>query len=185
MEVLRAERRAAILDAALHVFSEEHYHNASIGQIAKRANISKGLIYNYFDSKEDILVTLMLSLFDELSDEFGITNETEPSRELLVHFIDRSFEVVIRDRAHWKLYFSVIMQQEVMALVMDKMMEKAAPYMNVIGGYFTQIGHPDPVARMRYFSAAIDGVQMHLIMDAEHFPLESVKQMIITEFLPE
>ena len=185
LQVLRTQRQASIMDAALHVFAEEHYHNASIGQIAKRAGISKGLIYNYFESKEALLVALMLNMFDELSTEFGIHENSEVSRELVLHWLNKSFEVVLRDKQHWKLYFSLIMQQEVQELVMDKMMERAGPYVRLLHDWFVMSGHPNPVARMRYFTAVVDGIQMHLILDPIAFPIEEVKTMIINEFLPE
>ncbi len=185
LEILRAERTQSILDAALHVFAEEHYHNASVGQLAKQAGISKGLVYTYFESKEDILVTLMVGMFDRLAEDFGIDPKSEPSREVMVHYVKTSFAVVVRDPQHWRLFFSIILQPDVLALVMDKMMAKAAPYMTVISAYFGHHGHKNAVARMRYFSAVIDGVQMQLMMDPDNFPVELVTEMIINEFLPE
>jgi len=185
LEVLRAERKASILDAALHIFAEEHYHSASIGQIAKRAGISKGLIYTYFESKEDILISLMVGMFDRLADEFNIHEDSEPTRELVLHFIDKSFEVVLNDGPYWRLYFGIVLQQDVMELVMARMLDKAAPYMKVLGGWFAQQGHEDAMARMRYFSAVIDGVQLHLLLEPDSFPLEPIKQMIVNEFVPE
>jgi AcrR family transcriptional regulator len=51
-EDLRKDRRQAILDAALTVFANNGYHSASVSMIAKEAGVSKGLMYNYFESKE-------------------------------------------------------------------------------------------------------------------------------------
>lgn len=185
LEVLRAERRESILDAALHVFAEEHFHSASIGQLAKRAGISKGLVYTYFKSKEDILVSLMIGMFDRLADEFGMEGSPEPTRELMLHYVDVSFAVVQREPQYWRLFFGIIIQPEVVALVLDKMMERATPYMTVVSSYFNRHGHENAMARMRYFSAVIDGIQLHLMLEGDAFPLEPVKQMLINEFLPE
>ena len=63
---IREERKHQILDAALHVFAEDSYHGASMSAVAKRAKVSKGLIYNYFKSKEEILVSLVVDVFDEV-----------------------------------------------------------------------------------------------------------------------
>jgi len=35
---------------------------------------------------------------------------------------------------------------------------------------------------MRYYSAVMDGVQLHIMMDPENFPVEKVKQMMINQF---
>jgi AcrR family transcriptional regulator len=53
------ERRAAILAAALDVFSRRGYHAASIDEIAQAAGISKALIYEHFPSKRDLHASLL------------------------------------------------------------------------------------------------------------------------------
>src|SRR3989442_1797035 len=48
------ERREQILDAALRVFSEKGFAGASIRDIAREAGITEGLIYHYFESKDQL-----------------------------------------------------------------------------------------------------------------------------------
>jgi AcrR family transcriptional regulator len=48
------ERREQILDAALGVFSEKGFAGASIRDIARAAGVTDGLIYHYFDGKEQL-----------------------------------------------------------------------------------------------------------------------------------
>lgn len=49
------ERRDQILDTALRVFSEKGYNGASIRDIAREVGVTEGLLYHYFESKEQIL----------------------------------------------------------------------------------------------------------------------------------
>lgn len=49
------ERRDEILAGALAVFSEKGFEGASVKEIAMRAGVAPGLLYHYFDSKEDLL----------------------------------------------------------------------------------------------------------------------------------
>ena len=58
----RLARRAAMLDAALVVFSEKGYGGASVDEIAEQAEFGKGTIYNYFPAGKD---ELFLTLFEE------------------------------------------------------------------------------------------------------------------------
>ncbi len=51
------ERRAALINAALAVFSERGYHGATMQAVAERAGVSKGGVYAYFSSKEELLLT--------------------------------------------------------------------------------------------------------------------------------
>lgn len=49
------ERRGQILRAAVKLFSEKGYYITTIQQIARKAGVSTGLIYQYFRDKDDIL----------------------------------------------------------------------------------------------------------------------------------
>jgi AcrR family transcriptional regulator len=50
----KEEAKSRILDAANKVFTEKGYHEATMDDIAKRLGVSKGAIYLYFSSKEDL-----------------------------------------------------------------------------------------------------------------------------------
>jgi TetR/AcrR family fatty acid metabolism transcriptional regulator len=58
-ERLKQEKEARILDAAAAVFSGKGYHGATIRDIAARADVADGTIYNYFDNKFDLLVAIL------------------------------------------------------------------------------------------------------------------------------
>jgi len=60
------ERRAALLRAALDEFFERGFSAARMDDIAKRAGLSKGAVYLYFDSKD--------ALFTSLVDEYAVPN---------------------------------------------------------------------------------------------------------------
>jgi AcrR family transcriptional regulator len=61
-----AERRQAILDAAMEAFATRGYHGTSIDDVAQAAGISKALIYEHFASKRDLHVTLIGAHAQEL-----------------------------------------------------------------------------------------------------------------------
>src|SRR5262245_46154847 len=52
-----AERRALIMERAEEVFLEEGFAGASMAAIAARSGCSKGTLYNYFISKEELFVS--------------------------------------------------------------------------------------------------------------------------------
>jgi AcrR family transcriptional regulator len=61
-EQLIEARRNQILDAAAAVFAEKGFHHATTKDIARTAGVSEGTIYNYFDSKADLLIGIMTRL---------------------------------------------------------------------------------------------------------------------------
>jgi TetR/AcrR family fatty acid metabolism transcriptional regulator len=50
------EKFQRILEAAIKVFAEQGFHQATIAQIARQAGVADGTIYLYFKNKDDILV---------------------------------------------------------------------------------------------------------------------------------
>lgn len=179
---IREERKKQILDAALHVFAEDSYHGSSIAAVASRAKVSKGLIYNYFKSKEEILITLIHDLFDEAMDLMDVDTSVPLTKEKFIDIIQRSVDVSVQNPKRWKLYMSLSFQPDVTPLLMEKMLPRIQPLMILMNNYFTERGHEDPITMMRYYSAVMDGVQLHILMDPENFPVEKVKQMMIDQF---
>ena len=48
------QKRETIISAAIQIFIEEGFDNASMDRIAERANASKRTVYNHFPSKEEL-----------------------------------------------------------------------------------------------------------------------------------
>jgi TetR/AcrR family transcriptional regulator len=65
----KEERRQSILRAAREVFFRDGFHRATVDDVAERAEVSKGTVYLYFESKETILARLLLEGLDELLEE--------------------------------------------------------------------------------------------------------------------
>jgi TetR/AcrR family fatty acid metabolism transcriptional regulator len=72
-----AARREQILDAATKVFAEKGFARATTREIADAADVSEGTIYNYFASKEDLLIGIMERVAESelLSTLFDISDE--------------------------------------------------------------------------------------------------------------
>ena len=62
----KEERRQSILQAAHRVFLEKGFSRATMDDVAERAELSKGTLYLYFESKETLLAHLLLEGLDSL-----------------------------------------------------------------------------------------------------------------------
>jgi AcrR family transcriptional regulator len=61
------DKRKKILESAEYLFAKHGYHATEVEEIAKSAGMAKGTIYNYFKSKENILLSVLESGVQELS----------------------------------------------------------------------------------------------------------------------
>ena len=50
-------RRKEIFDASVHLFLEKGFHETSMREVAKAAEVGKSTLYDYFKSKDEILVS--------------------------------------------------------------------------------------------------------------------------------
>lgn len=78
---LAGERQQAILHAALDEFSTHGFTGASLNRIITEAGLSKGSMYYYFDSKEDLYAHLLIVQVELLmahSGPFPVPTATEP-----------------------------------------------------------------------------------------------------------
>lgn len=78
------EKRRRLLDAAVRVFARKGYHASRVGDIAEEAGVAHGLLYHYFDSKEDVLRAVFRETWRALIETIRSVEEAgEPPREQL------------------------------------------------------------------------------------------------------
>ena len=72
------DKRRQILDAAVRVFARQGFHSTRVSDIADEAGVAYGLVYHYFDSKEQVLNelfserwSLLLAAIDETEGATG------------------------------------------------------------------------------------------------------------------
>ena len=64
-----AERRAQIIQAALACFARKGYNNTTMDDIVAESGLSKGSLYWYFKSKDELFAEAMLSVFMDVGQE--------------------------------------------------------------------------------------------------------------------
>jgi TetR/AcrR family fatty acid metabolism transcriptional regulator len=62
------DKRRMILDAAVRVFARQGFHTCRVSDIADEAGVAYGLVYHYFQSKDEVLDTLFLERWNVLLD---------------------------------------------------------------------------------------------------------------------
>lgn len=89
----KEQRRAHIVNAARDVFFERGLQNATMEEIAERAELSKGTLYLYFHSKEDLYLAVMMEGLGVLYRQFvkaieGCSDSVQALRKLADVYLD-------------------------------------------------------------------------------------------------
>jgi len=163
-EEIRDSRRLQILEAALKLFATEGYGHSSISMLAKQAGISKGLMYNYFESKEALLAALIDHGMAQYVDLFDPDHDGILESEELVDFVGKVFAALREHQDFWIMFINVIMQPKVNELLKDTpITQYIKQFMSMLLVYFETKGFEDPYLEVVTFSAMIEGFGVLMI----------------------
>jgi TetR/AcrR family transcriptional regulator, fatty acid metabolism regulator protein len=96
------DRRNMLLGRAKKLFSKRGYYQTQISDIIKNANIARGTVYQYFKNKDDILITLLQTAYEEwqatIAKEMeGVDLSGLPPREYVKFRIRNSLSYFAKD----------------------------------------------------------------------------------------
>lgn len=101
------------MDVALSLFAGNGYHNTTISQISKQAGISKGLMYNYFTSKEELLSEILNRSEAEILSCFDPNRDGYLTEDEFVHFVEKVFQIIRERISFWRLFYQFLLQKDV------------------------------------------------------------------------
>src|ERR1700680_4948390 len=86
--------RERIIAEVVDLFSRHGIADVTVDQIAEAADIGKGTIYNYFQTKEDIVVAFMAGMERRVQAELKtVTRSRQPLDAILAGFILHQFQM--------------------------------------------------------------------------------------------
>lgn len=100
----KLHRRQSILAAAKHLFYDKGYHTVTMEDIAEEAELSKGTLYLYFDSKDELYISIIMEGFELLEERLDKILESgggidERGKKMFFAFIDHCLE----NREHFRI----------------------------------------------------------------------------------
>lgn len=179
-EEIREEKKELILQTGLQLFATKGYHNVSVSDIAKAANISKGLMYNYFESKETLLSSVVQKGIKDLLEVFDMDKDGVLTKDELSYFIDFTFQSLKENKHFWRLYFMLIMQPDIYEMVKNEYMSLKERVVKTAYTFFEERGYEDPECEILVFAAMLDGLAFQFVFadDDFHYPLEKLRDKV-------
>lgn len=180
---IRQRSRANIMEVALELFATHGYQGTSISKIATKAGVSKGLLYNYFDNKQDLLDSILIDTMEQNMAwcEEMFTMEASPY-EKLQFAIEKAISVVQDDTHHWRLLTALTFQPDILKGVEDVIAEKQAELFPKMIEIFAELGVEDPTKEAWLYAAQMDGMFMHYMNMQDQYPLEEMKEFILAKY---
>ncbi|SMO51842.1 TetR/AcrR family transcriptional regulator [Fodinibius sediminis] len=180
---IREQTQQKIVDAGFTLFAREGYASTSIAAIARKAGVSKGLIYHYFDSKEAILSTIfdqMIDLGDEILDFPDDFTPADKMRQTL----QETFQFIEQQTGKGRLMITLALQPETYSNLQSKIERvnetQTVKYIEML----RELGHQQPELEAYRLGALMDGILMGYATMGEAYPLEKMKKKIMEDYVP-
>jgi len=178
-EEIRKQKKQLILDTALELFAENGFHSTSMSQVAKKAGVSKGLAYNYFESKQDILDEIIKTGIDSVYSHFDLNHDGRLTKEEFEYFIRKSFQIINENRKFWRLYSAIIMQADLAESMMEKYGDRSQSIMLMLNQFVASMGSKDPEGDLMIIGSLIKGASIVMITAPDFFPVEQLENKVI------
>jgi len=181
-EEIRKKSQKLILDVAMELFATCCYHNTSIVNIAKKANISKGLLYNYFTSKEELLEHILFKSFTEIDDSLIVNKNNKDPKEKLEILIHSLFNSLKNKKTTWKLYTSIMLLPE----LAHKFIEISESYNDIfttlLFELYPNLTPQEVEMELIFFGAFIDGIIYDYVIMEDQFPINEMEKKLIEKY---
>jgi len=104
-EIKRERKREKIIEAAAELFSNKHYHEVMMDDVARLISVAKGTVYNYFASKEELYFTIMRTRMESLLSLLKTKIESEKSSiDALRAFVVHLYMFMMKHRKFFLIY---------------------------------------------------------------------------------
>lgn len=189
---MRQASRQAILRGALEAFGEAGFDRTAVEEVARRAGVSKGLIYNYFDSKTALLEAIIRQRVEANADLLLEVREGDEPPARLRRLLEGTVRVVLENPEAYRLTFSLMLQpgmKDEIRRIERTVLEKERELQRAATDLFDELGSDAPRVDSLAFQCALTGlalvlaVQPELAEEPEHLPLQALTDRLLRRFL--
>jgi AcrR family transcriptional regulator len=175
-------KKQVIVETALQLFATKGYASTPVSLIAKTADVSQGLMYNFFASKEELLREIMRlgsqDIYESIKAYSTITNPKEAIRQHILSTI----HIIQQRKEFWKLLHAIRLQGLVMQAVEDMFVKITLEVTKVFEKVFVQLSYPNPNLEAVLFLTQIDGLVILYLQD-ETIPLKKLGEQLIKRYI--
>ncbi len=183
LQQLRETKKQQIMQAALKVFASQGVNGATINMIAKEAGIAKGLMYTYYESKEQLLDELLAFGMQKAASFLNedATGKLETKKDFAAS-LRKMVKLFLQEADFWRLYTMLALQPHMAEKFRQEAMAFIQQYLEVYVAYFKKKKSVNPMAEAMLFGSILDGLMFDLMVAPDEYPLEGVVEMIIKKF---
>ncbi len=179
-EQIRAKSKKKIFQAAVELFSSQGYHVVSVSQIADKAGVAKGLIYNYFESKDAILQEIIHQVSSEMIGFMSAMEDEKEPKKRLETLIRSTFKLLKEKKDFYSLIMPLLSQPSFSKEVKQSLASFIKVIVQDMEVSLSNLNVQYPRIEALTIGAMIDGIAWHyLLIYKEKYPLDEMELKVI------
>jgi AcrR family transcriptional regulator len=169
----QTNQRERIVKTALKLFADRGYASTPVSLIARKAKVSQGLMYNFFKSKDELLMEIMSRGFEDIKRSMQpYTGKIKPRDAIAAH-VRQTFLIIDKHKEFWRLLHTIRLQGEVAKAMRITFGEIVRQVTRTFRDVFAQLGFRKPDLEAMLFLSQIDGLVILYLQD----PATPIKQL--------
>lgn len=171
-------KKEQIIYTALDLFAKHGYTETSIDKIAKTAGVSKGLTYNHFKNKEDLLCAVILETMGEMTEMLTSVDEDVNIGGLIKIY----FELLRQQQATIRLCVLLIVHPETPIIVRNMLAQQQVELLALLTHLLTPLYSKNSHLEARILLATIDGITLDYITNSEEKTLVEMEVYLLQKY---
>ncbi len=174
-------KKQTVIKVSTQLFAEQGFENTSISEICKIANVSKGLVYHHFKSKNEILQEIFRLTTERMMKMNVVETKNSPGDQL-TNLIEEIFSQLKNDRLFFQLNLGILFQPSTKKILQHQIKERSSILLQSVQHIFDQID-PEKSKMLSYiFIAEIDGISLDYLSVFEDYPIEELKNHLLEKY---
>jgi AcrR family transcriptional regulator len=175
-EQRREATRDRLIETAGRLFAQRGFHAVTVREIAREARVALGLLYNYYDSKEDLLMGVFQQAASQIRQTWGEGASNGLGVGELIH---RTFRQVEAYYNFWRMIHALRLQMPEDHAITQEFFYLLEQMRERLSSALAQEGWQEPELRAWELLSLMDGMIGQYLLQPQVFPLRTLEERII------
>lgn len=177
-----SDKKDNVIKVATELFAKIGFDKTSMAQICKEANVSKGLIYHHFESKEAILLEIFTASTNKMLEKNIANSYISNPVDELKQLINNVFYQLENDKLFFQFNLNILFQPSTKYLLEDQIRKRGAIIFTSTKAIFDKINPSSSEVLTYTFIAEIDGIALNYLSVFNEYPLKKMQEVLINKY---
>lgn len=182
-----ADNRQKIIDAAAELMTEKGVEKTSLADIARKTGLSKGTLYYYYSSKNDLVFDITESHMSKISGEIFAMIDSDKNVTLEI-LLQRLFETILASDTRSRLHIFLLREAiSGNAALHERFRHTYHEWFSMVEDAYQRLNlrTHGSILKSRILVSVLDGMIIQTLLDVEPPPPKDIVRQFIKIFEPQ